>query len=265
MAVFVIIAQPGKRRCPIMGAEVRSHVACPDDGWSPPPAHLDLSDGEVHVWRASLELPRALLRRLELTLSEAERAKAARFFLQRDGERFVVARGLLRRILGRYLNLPPGALHFGYTRHGKPYLANELAEGALRFNLSHSHGLALYAVARGSEVGVDLERIRLELPDEELAERFFAPQERAALRTLAQDLRPRAFFELWTRKEAYLKGIGKGHSLPLDSFTVSLGAPLGSGGALGWTLQALTPGPGYAAALAVAGGEYRLSLWQWPC
>ena len=156
------------------------------------------------------------------TLAADEQARAERFHFERDREHFIVARGVLRAILGRYLNRAPERLSFCYGAHGKPALAGEAGADAIRFNVSHSHGVALYAVTRGREVGIDLERIRFDLAVLEIAERFFSRREVATLRTLPTEAQRQAFFRCWTRKEAYIKARGEGLSLPLDQFDVSL-------------------------------------------
>jgi 4'-phosphopantetheinyl transferase len=207
------------------------------------------------------------------TLAADERARAERFYFQRDRERFVVARAALRAILGGYLNSTPESLSFCYGSRGKPALAADCSQDAIRFNVSHSGDVALYAVTRAREVGVDVELIRPELNAERLAERFFSPREIDTLRTLPADLRRHAFFLAWTRKEAYVKATGDGLSLPLNQFAVSLipGEPaalLSAEGdpreALRWSLRELTPGPGYVAALAVEGHGWSLACWDWP-
>lgn len=246
-----------------------AHVA----SWCPPPKTLVLGSNEVHVWRAILDLKVARMQSLEQTLSADERTRAGRFYFQKDREHFTVARGVLRAILGRYLEMEPGQLRFCYSPYGKPALAGESGRDALRFNVSHSHGLALYAISRGWEIGIDLERLRPHLADEQIAERFFSPREVTTLRGLPIDMQQEAFFACWTRKEAYIKARGEGLTIRLDKFEVSLapGEPaalLHSDGALQeaslWSLQALVPGPGYVAALAVKGHGWRLACWQWP-
>ncbi len=168
--------------------------------------------------------------------------------------------------------MAPDHLRFYYGPQGKPKLDKETAGEALRFNVTHTQGLALYAVANGREVGIDVERIRPELVDGDFAERFFSPREVAALRMLPVGLRPEAFFNCWTRKEAYAKARGDGLSLPLKQFDVSLAprepaALLSTKGdpleAARWSLSALHPGPGYVAALAVEGHDWRLECRQW--
>lgn len=241
--------------------------------WLPPSADLALSSDDVHVWRASLDLPASCVQSLQHTLAADELSRAERFYFHKDRKHFIVARGLLRAILSRYLDMEPGQLRFCYSDYGKPSLATMPGQDTLSFNVSHSHGLALYAVTRGREIGIDLERIRADLDCEQIAARFFSPRENAVLRALPAKLKPEAFFNCWTRKEAYIKARGGGLSLPLDQFDVSLapGEPttlLNIRGdpqeALRWSLRELMPGPGHMAALAVEGYDWHLTCWQFP-
>jgi 4'-phosphopantetheinyl transferase len=239
--------------------------------WVNPPADTPLAHGEVHLWRASLAQTPDALSRLHSTLSPDESAKAARYHFPRHRDHYIAARGLLRRLLGLYLSRPPQSLQFSYGAYGKPSL-----DGAedLRFNLSHSHELVLYAFARGRDVGVDLEHMRADFASEDIAARFFSALEVSMLGTLpTQKARVRAFFNCWTRKEAYIKARGEGLSHPLDEFDVSLipGEPAALLGTRGdpreltrWSLHALDAGEGYAAAVVVQGTNYALRLWQWP-
>ncbi len=244
-----------------------------DSPWFSPPQRLSLDSGAVHVWRACLDQSSWPVERFRDTLDADERSRADRFHFSRDRERFIVARGVLRALLGRYLNRAPESLTFSYSAYGKPALASEPGADAIRFNLSHSHGMALYAVTRGREVGVDLEFIRCDLEAEQIAERFFSHSEIVALRALPPGVRKYAFFLCWTRKEAYIKARGEGLSMPLDQFEVSLipGEPAAllstkpdSDEALRWSLRDLNPACGYAAALATKGRDWTLSCWQWP-
>jgi 4'-phosphopantetheinyl transferase len=241
--------------------------------WDPPPAHPVAAGAEVHVWRVSLDLPPARAERLTRALSDDERTRAGRFVFERDRHRFAVARGTLRAILGRYLGVPPGNLAFAYSSHGKPALPNGAGVRDLRFNVSHAGGLALVAVALGREVGVDIERVREDFATEEIAGRVFSPAELAAIRVLPAAARCAAFFNCWTRKEAYVKARGEGLSLPLHRFDVSVapGEPAAllataenSCEASRWSLRELQPGPGYVASLAVEGHSWRPRCWQWP-
>jgi len=230
----------------------------------------ELAADEVHVWQAALDAPARPLRELAATLSTDERARAERYHFERDRRRFVVCRSLLRDILGRYAGRPAGALRFGYGSSGKP----SLPDSDVRFNVSHSDGVAVYALARGREVGVDVERVRPVSGADRIAERFFSAPERQALRAVPATARTTAFFTCWTRKEAYVKARGEGLGLPLDQFAVSL-APDGparlwpAGGAdarevARWSLAGLRQDPGYVAALAVEGHGWRLWSAWWP-
>lgn len=246
-------------------------TASPAPPWRFPPETLRLDIDEVHVWRAILDQTPSQIQSFLHTLAADEQARAERFYFQTDREHFIVARGVLRAILGFYLNRAPECLSFCYSSHGKPALAWESGGDAVRFNMSHSHGVALYAVTRGREVGIDLEYIRLNLEVDQVAERFFSRREVAMLRALPTEAQRHAFFLCWTRKEAYIKARGEGLSLPLDQFDVSL-APGEPAVLLGtqrdpyevsrWSLQELTPAPGYVAALAVEGHDWRLACWH---
>ncbi|NLF71781.1 MAG: 4'-phosphopantetheinyl transferase superfamily protein [Candidatus Anammoximicrobium sp.] len=240
--------------------------------WRRPPRELMLPVGQVHVWRAEVAQHTSALTDLSSILSPAEQERANRFYFVADRERFVVAHGLLRVLLGRYLREAPQMLRFSDNPHGKPALAPSSDQAGLRFNLSHSQGLVMYAVARGREVGVDVEQIRLVADFERIAEQFFSPAERKELRTLRTECKLDGFFGLWTLKEAYVKAWGQGLSVPLHDFSVSL-QPDASGNffltpggddrqCADWSLRRLTPGPGYVGALAVEGHDWELNLWE---
>lgn len=254
---------------PLFRAELNSEAL--RVAWSAPPRSLGGGSGEVHVWRAALDADSNYLEALRQTLAQDERDRAGRFHFAKDRDRFIAARGILRSILGRYLRRDPATLRFRYGDYGKPQIEN--ASG-LRFNLAHSGMLALCAVTWEAEVGVDVEEVRAGVSHEEIAERFFSPSEVAALRALPSALQQEAFFHCWTRKEAYIKAIGEGLSMPLDRFDVSLapGEPARLLAARGedpkeasrWSLCELSPGPGYVGALAVQGHAWQLETWTWP-
>jgi 4'-phosphopantetheinyl transferase len=241
--------------------------------WLIPPAHPMLASDEVHVWRLPLDLSASELRLLWPTLSGEEHSRAERFHFAQHRNNFIAAHGLLRIILGRSLDLAPEQLQFASGPWGKPDLAGETAVQSLRFNLSHSGKLALIALAQKREIGVDLEMIRADFADDLVARRTFSPREYAELSSLSAAEWTRGFFNCWTRKEAYIKARGEGLSLPLDQFDVSLapGEPArllrmltDENEISRWTMIELHPGPGYAAALAVEGSDWRLRCWQWP-
>lgn len=233
--------------------------------WDTPAVFPTLPVGEVQIWTAPLELSQATLDALFQTLSTSERARAERFHFVRDRRFFIAAHGILRDVIGRYLRLPPAELDFGFGPHGKPYLATPSAGKVLHFNLSHSHELALIALAADREVGVDVEWIQCRLDGSEIAERFFSPGEGAALRALPPSEQPNAFFYYWTCKEAFLKACGKGLSAPLNSFDVPLNSTetvLKSEGST-WSLRAIPSEDGYAAAVAAEGTGWTTALWRW--
>jgi 4'-phosphopantetheinyl transferase len=237
--------------------------------WSPPPAHWPLTDDEVHVWCSSLNQSPASLEQLSHTLSADEQQRAARFYFAKDRDRFIAGRGVLRAILASYLiNLKPSELIFHYSDRGKP----SLESSPIRFNLAHSDSLALYAISRGRELGVDLERMR-PIPElEAIARRFFSAAETDCLLSLPATQRQEGFFNCWTRKEAYLKATGDGITVALDKFEVSLrpGEPaallrdkLNPHEISRWSLGDLKPAPGYAASLVVKGQGAQIRCWQW--
>lgn len=240
--------------------------------WPPAPKELFLSDGDVHVWKASLLQPEARILSLRALLSEKEQARADRFYFERDRRRHLVSQGLLRRILARYLETRPEELRFAYGPRGKPRLEQPGPGAALQFNMSHSEELALYAVTRSRKVGIDVEHAR-PLPEaERIAERFFSPRESELIRSLPEGKRQLAFFSGWTRKEAWVKACGAGIIRHLDKVEVTL-APgeeaklLSTGGdereLARWSLASLSPAPDYLGALVVEGGGWRLSCWEW--
>jgi 4'-phosphopantetheinyl transferase len=240
--------------------------------WQPATLPPPLTTDDVHVWRFALDLDTALLARLRETLAEEECRRADRFHFEKDRRHFLAGRGGLRFLLGAYLGRRPEEVRFVYGNQGKPRLADEDNTDSLRFNLTHSHGLALLAVTRGREIGVDVERLRdMERDGEGLAERFFSPRETAELRALPPELRREAFFHCWTRKEAYIKAKGQGLSLPLDQFDVSLhpdeaallATRFDPDDAQRWSMQSLRPSAEYVAALVVEGHEWRLWCGDW--
>jgi 4'-phosphopantetheinyl transferase len=229
----------------------------------------ELQEAEVHVWLLSLGQDPGPADAAG-TLSPDERERARRFYFDRDRRRFVACRAALREILSAYTGRPAPDLRFRYGHHGKPSL--ESPED-VRFNVSHSDALAVYAVARGREVGVDVERIRPLSEADRLAERFFSQPEVTDLRAVPSESRLESFFTCWTRKEAYVKARGEGLGHPLDAFAVSLGrdAPARLRAVGGrdeeeiarWSLVGLAPPPGYVAALAVEGHGWTLSSAWW--
>lgn len=175
----------------------------------------------MHIWQVALDVPEEGIRQLEGVLSRDEIERANRFYFARDRRRFIVARGELRRVLGRYLSAAPAEIRFEYNAFGKPALAADPQEMDLRFNLSHSEELAIIAITQSREVGIDLEFLKAETATTDIAQRFFAPGEIKQLNLASTEQQQALFYRFWTRKEAFIKAIGQGVSFPLDQVDTS--------------------------------------------
>lgn len=224
---------------------------------------------EVHIRFARLDLELSELARLERFLDPGEQARADRLSKAGKRERFVACRGYLRETLAAYLDVLPEDIRFGEGEWGKPCIAEGARYGALCFNLSHTADLTVLAVARGREVGIDLERIAENLPFLEIARIFFSQRERAEFFSLPPEEQPAAFYRCWTRKEAYLKGCGRGFTLRSDSFDASLlpGHPpallahrASPDGPTEWNLMDIPVPQGYCATLAFTGRSPLIKL-----
>jgi len=227
---------------------------------------------EVHVWRVFLDSTPFEIESLLGILSADELERAGRFHFETDQKRFIVARGILRKILGRYVKINPRNLCFKYTSHGKPVLAANSGYDAFRFNLSHSDAFALYAVTLDRNIGIDIERVREDIDVEQIARRYFSQDEISSLKRIHKNKRFEVFFKYWTRKEAFIKATGLGISFPMERCDVSLISGRGLSPITlpndnrehpHWYGQDLFPGPGYAAAIAVEGGDWDLSCWHY--
>jgi 4'-phosphopantetheinyl transferase len=232
---------------------------------------LALAPGEIHVWSVRLDPPAERVERLGRCLSQDERERANRFRFEKHRRQYVVGRGALRTLLAAYAGTRPELVKFSYGPRGKPFLATPGASGDdLQFNLSNSDELALVGFVRGREIGVDVEYLR-RMPDcEQISERFFSESERAVLRSIPFPAKEEAFFNCWTRKEAYLKAVGEGLAAPLDSFDVTLaldepprmltleGDPER---AARWFFHHLRPAPDYIGAVAIEGGTWEVRTW----
>ena len=237
-------------------------VTCENE-WTVSRLQPVLSGDEVHVWRCSLQPSIETVRSLSGILSNEEKRRADRFVCEQHRRRYTVAQGVCRVILGRYLDLSPDRLQFSKNRYGKPALEGRWAHD-LRFNLSFSSEMAVLAVALGREVGIDVEHIRPFPGSDQIVRRYFSNRENEEYFSLHGNARQRAFFTSWVRKEAYIKARGKGLSLPLNAFSVSL-HPEGPVTLVhhgdqeysdsSWCLKDVWPIDGYAAAVVVERGQ----------
>ena len=240
--------------------------------WRPTiPGEL-INSNEVHVWRVLLDVSAVQFESLLKFLSVDELSRAGRFHFEKDQRRFIVARGILRKILGHYLKKNPDEIRFEYTSHGKPALAPDFDNDKLCFNLSHSGGFALYAVTRRKKIGIDIERISDDVAVDQIAGKFFSQAEISSLEMIDINKRSELFFQYWTRKEAFLKGRGEGISVPMEQCDVTLinGSVLSpitlrdsNGESSSLYVQDLFPGNGYAAAIAVGGADCDISCWHY--
>jgi 4'-phosphopantetheinyl transferase len=216
--------------------------------------------GAVDVYVLNVEAARPHLGEFWALLSADERDRAARFRFDRDRERFVIRRGTLRELLARRLDEAPGRIRFCANRFGKLSLASRQR---IKFNLSQSYDVALFALTEETEVGCDIERCDPRLGADLIPEGFFSARESSTLRALPPALQTEAFFLCWTRKEAYVKARGRGLSIPLDSFDVSLapGEPAALlRGCEGWSVEAFEPVPDHPAAIVAEGADWQIRL-----
>jgi 4'-phosphopantetheinyl transferase len=241
-------------------------------------AHRLFPDGlpsadEVVVWLIDLDIPADERARLHDALAPAERDRAERFASAQLRDRYIVARGRLRCVLGACLDREPAEVGIIAGRYGKPELADRAAGSDWCFNVSHSFDKGLIAIARAREVGVDLECVRADTPVEQIADVAFSPREAAVLRALPSETRKSTFFQWWTRKEAYLKarGIGLLDDLrevgvppPRSASATSAVGWLTGTEASAWSVEDLPVGPRFAAALAAAGADWRFTFRAWP-
>ncbi len=216
----------------------------------------ELTEQFVHLWPVRVEASFDVVDTFALLLEPEEKSRADRFCSEEHRRSFILVRGTLKALLGHYLGVPASGVRLDYSSNGKPRPA---PRSCITFNLSHSGDLVAFTFGIGIEMGVDVERIRWLADMLEIARHFFSHQEAVDLMALPAEQRERAFFRCWTRKEAYLKAIGNGLSVPLNSFDVSVrpGEParmirIGCDNiaASAWTLHDLELEPGYAGAIA---------------
>ena len=217
---------------------------------------------KIHVHCIDLDAADLDPARIEAILEPDERTRAARFRFARDRRRYVARHAALRMLLGIHHEIAPDALRFTLNAQGKPSLADGPA-----FNMSHSHGLALIAIAPDADdaddIGCDIEWRDPSFADESVAEKFFSPREVAALRALPEELQTQAFFDCWSRKEAYVKARGLGLSLQLDSFDVELDPRRPAAliaGCDGWSIRSFEPVPLFHAAIVAHDAPWEMAI-----
>lgn len=232
--------------------------------WSAAPSKTELGNDEVHLWRADLNQNSDVVRRMWRLLNKEEQERAKRYAFERDRNHFTLARAILRQLLSRYLRCSAEDIEFAVAPKGKPAIRGN---PELRFSLSHSGGLVLYALSLNRELGVDLEREKTETPSLDIVESYFSTRERAEFLALPRNIQNLAFYVGWTRKEAYLKARGEGLHMKLEDFDVSMNpgqpAVLRCEDATRWQLRSFCPEPDFVAALVVEGANCELRYWEW--
>jgi 4'-phosphopantetheinyl transferase len=228
---------------------------------------LTLSRDEVHLWHIALD--EHAVESLKPFLNSEESVRANRFHFARDRNHFTVARAVLRKLLSTYLRIEASDVRLSYGEMGKPFLDAHADE--IRFNLAHAGGRALYGFSRHRDLGVDLELIREDFTGDDIARRFFSATEVDALQSVPDELRKNAFFNCWTRKEAYIKARGEGLSMPLDCFDVSLipGEPAAllknhadEAEVRRWEMRSISVADGFVAAIVVEGHGWELKTFS---
>ena len=248
--------------------------SCHSPSWGSIPSELHLPTDEIHVWCVRLNVFELDINSQRLNLSKDENAKADSFHFYNDKKNYIGRHAILRKILGRYLSIEPNKLNFSYSSHGKPSLSNYLNGGKIHFNLSHSKGLVLYAMACGREVGIDVERILPGIMDKQFISYVFSQKELYGIHSLPSDLRMIALFQNWTRKEAVVKALGKGLSYDLKQIDVS--TALGEKSIISrrnsdthdsccWSLRDIEVGSGYAGSIVAEGYNWALKCWKMEC
>jgi 4'-phosphopantetheinyl transferase len=237
-----------------------------------PPTRIKLRDDEVQVWYAFLNNSARQCAVYDELLSNKEKERASRFVRDTDRNRYILRTGILKKLITRYSGLQPDNLRLSYGPYGKPVLDDSINVAHLSFNMSESGGHALYAFTQNREIGVDIEQIR-DIPEmENIVRLFFSEAEQAAFASLLPQDKIKGFFDVWTRKEAFIKALGGGLSIPLTEIEISLGP-----GNLGmfisrdevlnlttkWMIQDISPSQDCSAAVAVEGSGFTIKCWKW--
>jgi len=237
--------------------------------WVNSPDNLILSEDEAHIWRADLDLNECFQSSFLKLLSSDEKNRAKKFRFAKDSQNFIAARGILRVLIGKYLEINPAEISFQYSEFGKPSIANN---NSLQFNISHSQNIALFAFTKKFNIGVDVEFVNPKIEVQDIATRFFSTNEIKNLLALPEKQQTLGFFYCWTRKEAFIKAVGEGLSFPLDKFEVSLEPNKPAKllainrqpkDAAKWSIYSLSPEPNFVGSLVIEGLVEKVKCWSW--
>lgn len=241
--------------------------------WILAPQELILPDAAVHLWLAKLDVAESYRHQLAASLSTDEIQRAEKFVFEQHREHFVVGRGILRHLLGRYTGLAASAIRFNYNSFGKPSVRATPGQATLHFNVSHANGMGLFAFSRTSEIGVDIEFMNESVDIEQTGALVFSPHELSLIQALPPALRRSKFFQFWSRKEALIKAVGQGLSLPLRQIDISQAPekavvlPDSGGNEFSqgnWFIKDIHTIPGFSAAIAAVGKDWAVAYYRLP-
>lgn len=236
--------------------------------WSAPSSEAFEKDNTVHLWLLNYKTCHDFLNNILPELSSGELERANKFYFEEDRNRYLITRSILKKILSRMLNTVPGQLRFEFNAYGKPFLKSD---PGLFFNVSHSGNFGLIAITSIADIGVDVEKYRHKMTGDDVAKRFFSSKEISDYLNLNVKERQQGFFNCWTRKEAFIKAVGMGLSLPLNSFDVSLKP--GSKAQITairkppddpekWTMESIYVDEEYAAAYTLRAKHFKTKYWM---
>jgi 4'-phosphopantetheinyl transferase len=237
--------------------------------WLNPPDNLILREEEAHIWLADLKFNECFQTSFLELLSPDEKIRAHKFRFAKDRRNFIIARGILRSLIGKYLEINPAEISFQYSEFGKPGIADN---HSMQFNISHSQDIALFAFVKKINVGVDVEFVNPDIEVKDIAKKYFSPNEVLNLFALPEKQHTLGFFNCWTRKEAFIKAVGEGLSFPLDQFEVSLepdkpakllATDWEPNAVSEWSIYSMSPGANFVGCVAIEGLIKEIKFWNW--
>lgn len=228
-----------------------------------------LGEKEIHVWRINFNAQLKAQRFFHDLLNPDEKDRVSKFRFAKDKRKFNISRGVLRILVGEYLEMDPQKVTFRYEKYGKPQLQHETR---MKFNVSHSGDMAIIGFVKDYDIGVDIEHVKNDFNVLDLAENFFSRHEIEMLRTIPPKEQPLAFYRCWTRKEAFIKAEGSGLSFPLHEFTVSMTkdneaklehTDWNPDAKHQWSMFSFKPAQNYIAALAINDSATSFKVFDW--
>lgn len=216
---------------------------------------ISLSNDSLDIWAAELKQPEKIIDQLAKLLSRDEKRRASEYYLHRDRRRFIVGRGILRKILSTYLNTNAKDVRIRYGPFGKPELDYPADDDSIQFNVSHSNELVLYSITKAKKVGIDLEHVHDIFEIEKIVNRYFSEPEKETFGILPKSQRRETFFAFWTRKEAYSKALGYGQYLPFKTIEQHQQNQNPS-----WRYYSFSPYSGYVASIVLEDSNHKATI-----